>query len=209
VSQNTALARLFIETRLAEPDAHRLSRLREFDARLAEMWGSRLRWVHRDKLHLTWLFVGGAVPDDTIPLISQRLNNVLANRRQFGITYDSAEFWPKPRQPRQLVLTSSGSNAEAQSLASLLAEAVTAIYETDALDKFRPHVTLLRFDKHKPGGASGGARSVGRIELPDYLPLDQILPINQTIDNISLTRSHMNKTGADAYEQLATWNLVR
>ena len=193
-------ARLFVGTFLQEPQCESIEVLKSFDENLAEFWGQRLRWVHRDKLHLTWCFIG-EVGESSIGSIVSSLDSVFAlARNPIELSYCTPEIWPNARRPKQLVLSDRINGIEVQTLARAVNIAALPFLNRAETHEFVPHITLLRFKE-------SGKRTGRSLVLPDWWPVHDILPMVQPIGECSLIRSYTNKVGKDAYERIHTWQL--
>jgi RNA 2',3'-cyclic 3'-phosphodiesterase len=192
-------ARLFLGTYLAENDRCALAQLREdVNDSFTQHWRGKLRWVHRDKLHLTWAFIG-SVPQSQISEIQQALDGILAEPPDLKIVFDRAQLWPNTRRPQQLVLTSSSVSSEILSFAARIKNASRPYMEKAEERLFKPHITILRFGKQD-------SPSRHQREIPESERFERLLPLIHTIDRVDMIQSHLGKAGGDAYETLHTWN---
>lgn len=197
--------RLFVGTFLSPDQQELLGELNRHGDRLTAAWGCRLRWVRPAKLHMTWLFLGSVNPE-LISEIHARLGGIAGRHRSIEVAYDRIEFWPDARRPRQLVMTPA---AVPESVGSLAVSIRSELKEFTAKPEdrpFRPHLTLLRFDRGSFAARAAGARA--RLSLPEWLETSGFLPLVQGMSEIALVESHLGK-GADEYEVLERFPLGR
>ncbi|HEY3285381.1 MAG TPA: RNA 2',3'-cyclic phosphodiesterase [Armatimonadota bacterium] len=103
-----------------------------------------VKWVDPLQLHLTLKFLGD-VSTERIPEVSNALEQVVAERAPFDVTFRGAGAFPNARRPRVLWV---GAHQGAEELCRLAAAVETAMErlgfpKEDKL--FRPHLTLGRF----------------------------------------------------------------
>ncbi len=185
--------RLFLGTLLPQFHTQSLEELKLWDARLTEAWSRKLRWVAGEKLHLTWLFLG-LVEEALIPEVKSITDELLLNQPLLGLSYSKPALWPHPKQARHFVLVPDSIPDEITDLAGRFSKALHSYAERPETKPYSPHITVLRID------AGHGALSV-----PDWLGLDQKLPMRHEIDQIDLIESHLG--GTKQYQSLFSWPL--
>jgi 2'-5' RNA ligase len=190
--------RLFVGTFLAAEQQQMLERLKEHNQELSRLWGTRLRWVKAAKLHMTWVFLGD-VGEQLIEQAACRLSSALSGYKPGRISFNRAEFWPSPRKPRQLVLAVQPAPDEMLSLGNTLKDELADFIARPEERRFRPHVTLLRFDMMAKNA------SVGPLKWPDKLDEMGILPLELAVDRVDLVESRIGS--ADEYKVLHSFSL--
>lgn len=187
--------RVFIGTFLAAPDQERLGRLREYEAQLTEQWQCKLRFVRPEKLHLTWFFIGSvssAAIDEIRAICAEEARHHGPMQMQFA----TPTFWPRARGARMLVLQPETVPQPVMQLATALKSRCRKWAEHED-KRYRPHITLMRFD---------GVDGKQRLELPEFFPLADHLPVSLDVQMISLIESHLGTGGA--YETLENFPLI-
>jgi 2'-5' RNA ligase len=187
--------RLFVGSFLAETERACLVELRACDQQLSAEWSRRLRWVTAEKMHLTWIFLGH-VEEKFVDEICERLNGIAESHRKTAVDYTDVEFWPSPKLARHLVLTPAKVPAEVLAIAKHTKETLSDYVDKPETRPYRPHVTLLNLD-------SGPKMSLA---IPDYLSIDNCLPLRQNLAKIDLIESRLGR-GSDAYTSLKTFEL--
>jgi 2'-5' RNA ligase len=154
------LKRLFLGTFLPEEEKLRLKEVREANENLAERFRAKVRWVKDQKLHLTWLFLGD-LDEEAIERLQNKIalaldhyqpDNIDSPAAETGkLLYDHLEIWFTHGLPRHLVLTPSAVAPQTLNLIEHVRKScidfVHADYQAQAGGNFRPHITLLRFEK--------------------------------------------------------------
>jgi 2'-5' RNA ligase len=187
--------RLFVGTFLSSRHQQLLDELRETDARLAELWQRKLRWVHGKKLHLTWLFLGH-VEEEHIDEIKKRLTAIAGKHSRTHVDYDHYEFWPSPKYARLLVLTPGAVSDEVYAIESDVKSSLKEYLQKEEKRSYQPHITLMRIEP--------GPKRV--LEIPEWVPLAKRLAIHHDIDRIDLIESNPSH-GEEAYVSLESFRL--
>ena len=107
-----------------------------------------LCWVRPAGMHLTLKFIGH-VEDDTLPQITKALAQVKADAPA-EIDCREAGFLPNEHRPRVLFVAISADPVLAE-LAQKIEDALAPLGIERESRSFRPHLTLARFPKGKPG----------------------------------------------------------
>jgi 2'-5' RNA ligase len=184
--------RLFIGTFLPEKDRAALLVDAESAEKLSALWGRKIRWVRPEKLHLTWVFLGG-VEEERIPEIEARVSAVLHGFGPMDIAYAKPTLWPHARNARTFVLQPERAPEDVVRLGETIKRELKEYAEK--LDiKYRPHITLARMDSTKQ-----------RIEVPDWFAPLKHLPLVHHIDRVDIIESHLG--GNKDYESLVGWQL--
>jgi 2'-5' RNA ligase len=203
------MSRLFLGTFLPEEDQQRLRVVQESNRDLDSRWNCRIRWVQPKKLHLTWMFLGDVEPRHVDDL-KRALTEMKAGFISPGdIVYDRMEVWFGRDLPRHLVLTPSAVPPDFIRLVTLVRNKLLDFagedYRQQAKDKFRPHITLMRFQKlddqdHRlplESNSTGAhpfaeKRKLRMKELPAGAinGMSEILPIRQPLNSVALISSN-------------------
>ncbi len=187
----TSVKRLFVGSLLPPDQKEKLGNLSLHNQELSALWQRKLRWVKAMKLHMTWFFLGD-VPTVRTGVLIDTLAGLCAGAAASEIAYENLEIWPSMRKPRQLVLTARKVPSAVEKLAESVRRDLRGFAVNPDERKFRPHITLLRFDL-----ADKGANNKP-ILLPDRFVLDLKLPLIQTVDRVELIES--NSAGSGDYE---------
>jgi 2'-5' RNA ligase len=188
--------RIFIGTFLAPQEQQRLGQLKDsYDGQLSADWQCKIRWVRPEKLHLTWLFIGDVSPEH-IAEITGICQRAAESHPPSQLTFTTLTFWPSARGARMIVLTPDVVLDEVIQLQSAVKrQCVKFAEKTDK--RYRPHVTLMRFD---------GVDRKQRLVIPADVPLVEYMPVPLKINSISVIESHLGANGA--YEALHTFALT-
>lgn len=194
----TAVKRLFVGSLLPPDRQEELGSLSRCNQELSTLWQRKLRWVNAIKLHMTWFFLGD-VPTEQTGVLIEALSGLSSGAAAAEISYDNIEIWPSIRKPRQLVLTPAKVPSCVEKLAKSIRSELRGFAVKPDDRKFRPHITLLRFDL-----ADKGASNIP-IAPPDWFLSELKLPLIQTVDRVELIES--NFTGSGDYEVIKQFRL--
>lgn len=159
----------------------------------AEIWGSQIRWVHPENLHVTLRFIGACNAEQVSSLIKNVDTAIKQNKTilPFTIQCKHVQLFPTPSRPKIISVGFHPAPELFHLVATVEAGVVNSGFapETRA---FLPHLTLGRFVQHKKP----------RIE---ELPLleNYSLPV----DEIVLLKSEEIK-GKRIYEPIHTFKLL-
>ncbi len=106
--------------------------------------GAAVKWVERDNLHLTLLFLG-EVDERAVPGVCQVVSETAAKQAAFGMTVEAAGCFPNPRRPRVLWVGVSAGTQEVCALHDALEQPLLDLgcYRREDR-KYTPHITLGR-----------------------------------------------------------------
>ena len=133
-----AVARLFVAVKI-DPDV--IERLCQAESRLGNSLGG-IRWVKREKLHLTLKFLG-QVSDERIAPIGAALERALAPLPRCSVASRGLGVFPDIRGPK--VLWAGLDAAPLARLAGAVEEALAALGFAREKREFKPHLTLGRW----------------------------------------------------------------
>ena len=214
------MPRLFVGTFLSEEGIERLTKLSQDNADLAQAWRAKIRWTHRDKLHITWVFLG-EVDESAIPNVISDLRKAIGSisppSRPLSLVYDRIELWPNEREARLAVLTPRATPDAVFKLDDKIKDAVTKYISPDQqqheLKTFRPHITLLRFPDGQKRSSAGKSTAQSTDNGPffrkhsakvsDFIVESSILPITHEINEVHLIQSTFGGNTHE-YTRLAT-----
>jgi 2'-5' RNA ligase len=123
----------------------------------------------------------------------------------FEIQFDELAFWPNKKGPRNIVLCASQPSANFTLLASTIRRELKPFCDSDKDEKFRPHVTLLRVDRHpiEPSLPENAAAATQFAEVV-IDAASQVTPLQLNLDRIDLIRSHLGQA-REEYESLSSF----
>lgn len=187
--------RLFVGTFLRPDQQQKLGQLKEYDAQLSKLWERKVRLVNGKKLHLTWLFLG-SVEETLVDEIGEKLAAIAREVQPLSITYGGTEFWPSAKSARLLVLIPHMVAPEIYTLANRIKSALRQYEYREEKRIYKPHITLARLEpgKHKS------------LDMPDWFPLAEQLPVPHLLDRIELIES-VPERGDDGYVSLRSFPL--
>jgi 2'-5' RNA ligase len=141
-----ARLRTFIAVGLDKPIRDRLLALQETLAR-AE---SEVKWVERENLHVTLLFLG-EVTDRDIPAVCQAVGDCCKEQASFTLSVETAGCFPNPRRPRTLWAGVGEGTQELVALHDALEPPLLDLgcYRREER-QYTPHITLGRVRSERP-----------------------------------------------------------
>lgn len=205
--------RLFLGTYL---NAECRKRLREFQKRNSEdnqaLKTIKVRWVHGDKLHMTWNFLGQVKESSTPSLVKAIEQSVEIYGQEFSagtpppmVSFEQPTLWPRPSSPRLLVVQPKSTGGSFNLLARLLREHTDAFVEKDKgehYEVFKPHITLARL------GSLREDSSKHKLSLDDFTGWQELLPMLLNIETVDLISSSSNMGGgANAYQTVQEFSV--
>ncbi|MBI4656417.1 MAG: RNA 2',3'-cyclic phosphodiesterase [Elusimicrobia bacterium] len=130
--------RLFIASSFDEVFIKKLAEVQE---KLKKEYGSSIKWVAPENMHLTFSFLGD-IADSKIPEIAGSMN-FLSDLKKFEISSGEAGAFPSLKQPRVFWMGISRGAEQLAGIADKLSRNLSDTgFFTDT--KFSPHVTLGR-----------------------------------------------------------------
>lgn len=164
-------ARLFAAVELGRESRDRVAVEQHRLGRLVDR--SALRWVGRDQLHVTLVFLG-EVATDRVPAIVAAISPAFA-LIPFQIVFGGVGVFPDRGRPRALWL---GLHGGVEPLAALQAQVTARCASVGcAVDArpFTPHLTLARFRDGRPSdrsrllGGQGGERVIASEQVREVV----------------------------------------
>lgn len=217
------MPRLFVGTFLSAEGIERVAKLSQDNAHLADIWRAKIRWTHRYKLHLTWVFLGDvyehAIPH-VISGLKDAMDSISLEEKPLALSYDRIEVWPNERKARLAVLTPHSTPDDVFKLDDAIKGAVAKFISPEQkqheFKTFRPHITLLRFsDGQRRSGAGASSESEGDLKqlegnykarVSDFVVKESMFPIAHEIDEVHLIQSTF-AANSHKYESLAKFTL--
>jgi RNA 2',3'-cyclic 3'-phosphodiesterase len=135
-----ARMRTFIAVDLEEKQKDRCVALQENVART----GAQVKWVSRDNLHVTLLFLG-EVDERQVPDVCRAVSSCCARIAPFSLSAEAVSGFPNPRRPRTIYVGVGEGAAELIALHDALEPPLLELgcYRREARP-FTPHITLGR-----------------------------------------------------------------
>jgi RNA 2',3'-cyclic 3'-phosphodiesterase len=138
--------RTFIGIDVGKPIRDRLVALQESLARS----GAEVKWVERDNLHVTLLFLG-EVDEREVPAVCKVVGEEVAKHQPFTMSIETAGCFPNPRRPRVLWV---GVGEGAQGVCALHDGLESPLLDLGCYRRedrrYTPHVTLGRVRGDRP-----------------------------------------------------------
>ena len=117
---------------------------------LSNLFGFPVRFTPKEKLHLTWKFIG-EIPDSKLSEVQEITEESVQKISEINISFDKFELWPNKRNPSLLVLCGSDLTGNATTFHNKLDKNLEKIGVKRENRKFKPHLTVARFKlKQKP-----------------------------------------------------------
>lgn len=196
------MTRLFVGTFIEESHRKLLAELKEANRDLDARWQRKLRWVHPEKLHMTWFFIGD-VEADKVAEVEQKLSAALRESPPvpLSLSFDELELWPNARKCRQLVLCAKQSSSQVNDVAERITQSLKSFSNSGSkhYDTFKPHITLLRLEAPRDKSA----------ERPDVSHLRGTVEYSTLVldvRRISLIESDLGRT--NRYTSLKDFSIV-
>jgi 2'-5' RNA ligase len=140
------MPRLFVALEIG---ATALNQVVDEQARLAEtMRSSSLRWMKRDQLHITLVFIGDVSDDRAAPVI-EMMRDVIPHP-PFRFELGGVGAFPPRGAPRALWIGVKSGAEHVIQVQSLLAGRLEAVGVEQEQRPFTPHLTLARWRDSRP-----------------------------------------------------------
>lgn len=102
------------------------------------------RWTDPTDRHMTVAFLGMQT-DDVLPMILERLEDLVADMSPFEVTCDRVILAPTPDKPKMVWLASDAVSPEMTALCAAVRRVLAP--QADSHPPVRPHVTLARLNQ--------------------------------------------------------------
>lgn len=112
--------------------------------------GAELKWVEKENVHLTLLFLG-EVEDKTLPALCRAVGDGCAAHKAFSLSVETVGCFPNPRRPRIVWVGIGTGAAEVTALHDALEPPLLELgcYRREAR-AYTPHITLGRIKGEEP-----------------------------------------------------------
>ena len=191
--------RIFIAINLPEKIKNQLEKLEKETAELFPEETSRglIRWVKKDNLHITLLFLG-YIEEENIPQICEIVNEIAKTQNPFSLEFKKVLYGPPNKIPPRLVWVDLEKSAELTDLVKKLKEKVeeTGFLEKMEKREFSPHITIGRIRTWQ----------WKRIEPEERPDIKKDISLNFEVNSVEVMESQLKRSGAE-YVILETCNL--
>ena len=150
--------------------------------------GGLIRWVKKENLHLTLLFIG-SVQDEEITQVCQIVKNIAQSQKPFSLRFERVCYGPPKTMPPRLIWLDLEKEPGLLTLAEKLKQ---EIGESGILRKienraFSPHITLGRIKTWQ-------WRKIEPEERPE---IEREISLNFEVKSIEIMESKLKQTGAE------------
>ncbi|MDI6883270.1 MAG: RNA 2',3'-cyclic phosphodiesterase [Patescibacteria group bacterium] len=184
--------RIFIAINLPEGIKRELENLEKEIAALfpEELRGTMIKWVKKENLHLTLLFIG-SVPDPAIPKISQIIKEIAQKQPSFSLKFNKLSYGPPRIIPPRLIWLDLERKKELLELAEKLKKEmkIAGILRKAEQREFSPHITLARIRTWQ-------WRQIAPEERPE---VEREIDLNFEVKSVEVMESVLKRTGAEYF----------
>jgi 2'-5' RNA ligase len=135
--------RLFIALELPPPAIEEIA---TFINDMPTMAGGNVRWIRRENVHLTLLFLGDT-PTEKIPAVKEQLTKAASNTASFTLRLGETGAFPSYRSPKILWIGLDGDVKRLMQLQGRIEGAMRSIDFTPEKRQFTPHITVGRAER--------------------------------------------------------------
>ena len=168
-------------------------KLADLEKEIADMFPQEvsrgmIRWVKKENLNLTLLFIG-TVKDEEIPQVCQIVRDAAQIQKPFSLKFEKVGYGPPNKMPPRLIWLDIGKEPGLITLAEKLKEEMA---EKDILRKiekrgFSPHITLGRIRTWQ----------WKRIEPEERPVIEREISLNFEVESIEVMESILKRTGSE------------
>ncbi|MCD6500728.1 RNA 2',3'-cyclic phosphodiesterase [bacterium] len=184
------MKRIFIAINLPEKIKTELENLeKELDSLFPEEANRGVvRWVKKENLHLTLLFIG-SVEDEKIPKIRQIVKNIAEAQKPFSLKFKKVCYGPPKQIPPRLIWIELEKKPELLNSAEKLKKemAKSGILRKVEKREFSPHITLGRIRTWQ----------WRRIEPEERPEIEKEISLDFEVKSIEIMESKLKRTGAE------------
>ena len=155
-----------------------------------------VRWVKVENIHLTMVFMGDIKTEDITP-IGDVVQEVCLNFGPFDVALRGLGSFPNSRNPRVLWIGLDGDLERMSHFRDALQKQLKPFGIQEEKRKFKAHLTLGRFRKHKREGSQ-----LDELILRYHDLSDPVFSLNE----LMMFRSDLKPGGAE-YTKLELWPL--
>ena len=150
--------------------------------------GGMIRWLKKDNIHLTLLFIG-YVREEQIPQICQIVKKIAQNQKLFSLRFEKLCYGPPKKMPPRLIWLGLEKKPELLEIAERLKKemAEAGILRKIEQREFSPHITLGRIKTWQ-------WRRITPEERPE---IEREIDLNFEVNSIEIMESVLRKTGAE------------
>lgn len=153
-----------------------------------ELKGEIMRWLKKENIHLTLLFIG-YVEDEKIPQVCQVVKKIAQTQRPFSLKFEKLCYGPPKKMPPRLIWTDIEKKPELLEIAKKLKKdmAEAGILKKVEKREFSPHITLARIK-------TWYWRKIEPEERPE---IEKEIDFNFEVKSIEVMESKLKRTGAE------------
>ena len=182
--------RIFIAINLPENIKEKLADLEKEIANSFPQEVSRgmIRWVKKENLHLTLLFIG-SVREEEIPQICQIIKIIAQTQKSFSMRFEKVGYGPPGKMPPRLIWLDLEKKPELLTLAEKLKKemAKAGILRKIENRAFSPHITLGRIRTWQ----------WRRIEPEERPVIEKEISLDFEVKSIEVMESILKRTGSE------------
>jgi 2'-5' RNA ligase len=184
------MRRIFIAINLPEEIKEKLEKLEKEIADLfpPELNKGMFRWVKKENLHLTLLFIG-SVREEEIPKICQIVKSAAQSQDPFSLRIEKVSYGPPKKIPPRLIWVEVERKPELLALAEKLKKAMaeSGILRKIEQREFSPHITLARIKTFQ----------WRRMEPEEKPEIEKEISLDFEVNSIEVMESKLKPSGAE------------
>ncbi len=184
------MRRVFIAINLPKEIKEKLEDLEKEIADMFPQEVSRglIRWVKKENLHLTLLFIG-YVKDEEIPKICQIVKEATEGQKSFSLKFERVGYGPPEKIPPRLIWLDLEKKPELLTLAEKLKKEMAEAGILRRIEKrgFSPHITLARIKSWQ----------WKRIEPEERPEIEREISLIFEVKSVEVMESILKRTGSE------------
>lgn len=154
----------------------------------------KIKWVSKDNLHITLLFLGN-VEVDKLSELKKILKTVSNNFSKITVTIENFGFFPEDKLPR-VFYVKVNDQGQLKKIVNFLAERISCLFTLRKRNEFYPHITVARIKRYKKTELTPFINNLSNLKIVD----------NFVIEEITLFKSTLTSSGP-LYKDLVTFSL--